>query len=613
MLAIISDLHLQHLGQDAIRHLQDGEVYLTRVARNIGASALQLWFAEIDARLARRRVDELHLVFAGDIFEVHRSPLWLTSAGESVRPTREDLGDDVAGNPLRERVHEILDAIADENAEVFAALRLFVGERTFLRDAAVHAVASDMPLQVHYVLGNHDRLLGAWPSTRRRVRELLSIEATGDAIAAPFPRYLDWPRTTGYGVRVRHGHEYDAWNFAVAPHGDASLQASPADYLRPTPGDFVTVDVATRIATAFRVRYAEDLRSAWPRGPRLRELYCGLLEFDDVRPAGLLMRYLAERLGASDADTLTALRPVLLEALTAAQHDPFFRRETRRIGSGAFFDGMRGWLVRQGLARLPASWLGRLVNWLAGRGAGASLAPADVAAREPGIAALGIDTIVAGHTHEPDEVPLGNERFFLDSGTWRTRIKAGVGDHFGRLRAMTLVFCYGEREREGGGRRFETWTGHLVPQDIGPRTEKLGPRGPAREQLRVRRIIAQRVDEGRSLGGAELQLRIGVDGEARSLRLDGVREGTAIEPVDVVIPIWRALDGELWATGVERDRGAAVIDPDDVLPWACQFLPRKGGADLGGAYEVGYHGAMHMRAADAHLVVEYELESTGAV
>lgn len=609
MLAIISDLHLQHLGQDALRHLKDGEVYVTRVARNVGASALQLWFSEIEARLERRCVDELHLVFAGDIFEIHRSPLWLTSPGEPVRPTQEHLGDDVADNPLRQRVHEILDGIAHENTDVFAALRQFVVERSFVRHESRHALRGDLPLHVHYVLGNHDRLVGAWPSTRRRVRELLAITEDAGDLGAPFPRYLDWPRITGYGVRIRHGHEYDAWNFPIAPNGDASLHASPEDYLRPTVGDFVTVDVATRIATAFRVRHAEDLRSAWPRGPRLRELYCGLLEFDDVRPAGLLMRYLSERLGASDAEAFATLRPVLLEVLTAAQRNAFFRREARRIGAGAYFDGVRGWAVRQALQHLPARWLGGLVGALARRGSDASAAPATVAVREPGVDALGIDTVVAGHTHNPDEVPLGGERFFLDTGTWRTRIKAGVQDRFGRMRSMTFVFCYGERERQAGGRRFETWTGQLVPRDFGPSTQKLGPRGSAREQVRIRRITVGHVDEGRARGGAELQLRIGVDGEARTVRLDGARDGQVFEVRDVLLPLWRTLDGEIWASGVEKDFGKSRVNADDALPWASQFLPRHGEPGDARPYVVGHVGVLAMRDANTRLDIEFAIEA----
>ena len=85
MIVVISDLHLQHTALDSIRRDEAGKVLETRSCTSVEAGALSLLFAEIVANASGVGATEVHLVFAGDIFELHRTPLWLL-AGERCGP-----------------------------------------------------------------------------------------------------------------------------------------------------------------------------------------------------------------------------------------------------------------------------------------------------------------------------------------------------------------------------------------------------------------------------------------------------------------------------------------------------------------------------------------------
>jgi hypothetical protein len=252
----------------------------------------------------------------------------------------------------------------------------------------------------------------------------------------------------------------------------------------------------------------------------------------------------------------------------------------------------------------------------------AEVPPAEIARLEPGLEEGRIDTVIAGHTHLPDQVPLPGPRearaertreegrFFLDSGTWRTTIRTGAAGCFGRVRAFTMVFAYDHEERAadphpsapGEGRRFESWTGHMASGSIGPSLRAVGPLRPARQALRLLSLQARRVE--RELDGAELSLHVGVDGEERALSPRGVREGAEIDLRHAdPIPLHLELDGELWLHGRELDVGAAALDPDDPLPWGLLPLPRQG--------DGFQEGPGTLRVADqiSELVLCYEISA----
>ncbi|MBI3184119.1 MAG: hypothetical protein HYZ28_18455 [Myxococcales bacterium] len=605
MLAVVSDLHFQHTASDVVTFVSGGEVHRLIVERNVSADALSLLCAMIHEAAERRAAREVEIVLAGDVFELLRTPLWF-HGDPAVRPTSAP-GPDAPGNPLRDRVHQVLALIEEECRDCWPVWARFVREGRYVHRDRARQLCAGTQVRVQFVPGNHDRLASAWPSVRARVRQLLCAEGSPEE---HFPHVIDLPLGPGgrgYGVRIRHGHEYDAWNFGSPVVNGAALQATEDDYLRPSLGDYLTADVATRLATGFRARYARELRRDDARGAAMRRLYTALTEFDDVRPFSLLLAYLSRQFGKGDEETFETLRPLLRDVVAAASRDPFFRREARRLKLPYAALGAVSRVLESAplaLLRACAELGARLTGHAETLDLGGSAPPAEVARLEPGLSDGRFETVIAGHTHFPDQVPLPERegpdrdagRFFVDSGTWRTSVRAGVGGCFGRVRTCTLVLAYDDAERRSSphgpeGRRFETWTGHLASRGLGPRIDRLGPLPEPDQKLVLLAADVGRVDERR----AELRLSIGVDGEGRDLAFDGVRAGesidlTAVEP----LPLFPRLDGELWLHGCEEDLGHPM-DPDDLLPWALRPLPRDGGRFRVGEGEVKVTGPVGLR------------------
>ncbi len=597
MIVVISDLHLQHTKHDVIRRNENGRVLETRVVRNVNAGALSLLFAEITENVERSGATDVQLVLAGDIFELHRTPLWFSN-GETRRPTVHPGAESLE---LEAKVHEILSAIELDNQDFFDTLREFVK-----RGIGGHAGARPAIVVTHYIPGNHDRLCQLWPSTRQRVRRLLCLGTGLVPADAPFPHQLEWKRAAGYGVRIRHGHEYDPANFSE-PFDPKRPSASLA-YDKPTFGDCATVEVATRLALAFRVFYARELRVPGVPGEPYRRIYAALTEFDDVRPQSMIVRYLIDYVGASERRTFEILRPVLRDVVESVQHDPFFMAQVAGLASGLLSPVAE--LIKLFMNSGSAHHMAQLVSVLeVAMSHSETGRPSRTAQAELDLDSGDVYLVIAGHTHQPDHVALpgqrklgapGGEAYFLDTGTWRTRLDAGEGGTFGRLRGYTMVFCYQDSELASGDRRrFETWTGHLMAEDFGPMfsvdiTDSVRPESsfPVKQRVHFSECRIERIDEGDSRNGAELTLFFGVDHVSLHSEQRGVRNGQVV-PLGSTLTVDPALDGELWCHAIERDLGS-YFDPDDAMPWAFMFLPRVSEAP-GAPFELG---TMTLRAAD---------------
>ena len=609
MLVVVSDLHLQHVSADSIRYVRDGIVQEAGVRRNVTPGAFQMLLADVHARAKRSFANHVELVFAGDIFELLRTPLWFSGGKSDVRPMATDLGADSPYNPLCAKVHEVLDAIIEDNRPIWPVLARFVREGTLERKGNVLTLDAGTVVDVHYIPGNHDRLVNAWPSVRRRVREILSMPVSDE----PFPHTVDRPKSTGYGVRVRHGHEYDRWNIGVPVPFGKPIEVTDEQYLLPCSGDYVTLEIATRLCVGFRALHGKALRASDERGERMRDFYNALVEFDDVRPSTLLLKYLESRLGSLGPELFELLRPLLLDLYFTALDSPFFQDMAHRMEVLKFFREPVVTIVREALQSLSPTSLESLVQRLRAMDtSGDTDRGAAMASREAGIEDGIYDIIVAGHTHHPDQVPLpsgsksNREVFFLDSGTWRSTIRVGIGDSFGRMRAYTIVMCYSDEEcpKMADGRRFETWTGHLAGEKFGPYDMQVGPLAPARSQFILHAIRFDKVDEGETRDGAEVYLCWGVDAQSQTFERTGVHNETRAVLDKHPIDLHSNLDGEFWIFGREVDFGSrSVLDTDDVFPWSVRYLERgSDGEFLPGKGEVILH-----RRDDTHIVLEYEI------
>jgi UDP-2,3-diacylglucosamine pyrophosphatase LpxH len=466
MLIIISDLHLQHTGADGFQYQDaEGRTHECGVDRNITAEALTLLKDEIIHYRMKFQTKLLRLVLNGDILEILRTPLWLE---QGLRPYHE-------GQPpieLRDLVLKILGKIEEDNQEFLATFRQFFVQKRDERGQPI-AEFADMKIEIIYLPGNHDRLVNAWPETRRKVRELLGIPVQD----APFAHelvYAHQEEGARYGVLIRHGHEYDRFNFVDARPSESKAER----YLRSPLGDVLALEVGAALSFRFRQRYAEQM--ARPvAGEVYRRLYLALLDFDDVRPDHTTFEYLTHALnrirtefGAHlDEEVAELMRPILHESCNVILKNPFFKRKgTPWLSRFLTTRGMVAhllWLLNV----VPASKLVSLVKMaLRLKGFVEKAEPATHAAGETVFQKGEIDLVIAGHTHHPTQVPLecpdARTGYFLDTGTWRTLIYDGPGNVFGHLKSLSYVAVHQQSELTNG-RRFDTWTGHLASSRYG--------------------------------------------------------------------------------------------------------------------------------------------------
>jgi UDP-2,3-diacylglucosamine pyrophosphatase LpxH len=225
MIIVISDLHLQHTAADGFAYQgEQGEMRECGVLRNIAPEALTLLKDEILNYRRKFQTRMVRLVLNGDIFEILRTPVWLE---QNLRPYHEDL----PPIALRDVVLNILGKIEEDNRDFLAALRQFFVHKRDERNQPI-AEFADMTIELVYLPGNHDRLVNAWPETRRKVREMLGMPLKDDA----FPHELSFRHQEAgarYGVLIRHGHEYDRFNYVAAKPGERLEER----YLRSPLGD----------------------------------------------------------------------------------------------------------------------------------------------------------------------------------------------------------------------------------------------------------------------------------------------------------------------------------------------------------------------------------------
>lgn len=427
LVCVISDLHFEEEQSDRLL----GEA--ATPPRNPSAHHVARFLLGLVAEAKGRGARRIDLVLAGDVFDLHRTQLWFDGAERPWLPSPT----------LATRAAGILDAIAAE-PDVAAALRLFAAfaagrcPADETPDAELRPI--DAEVHLHYLPGNHDRLAGTLPALRARVRALLGL-AGGDApFAHTFP---DPPGTLPF--LVRHGHEYDATNFALTLEGAVPAHVADAGYDAPPLGDYMTVEVAARLPRLLREAYGE---STLAHTPALRELYGATLAFDDLRPQALLLDFLLGADGADRAWAFAELAPVLIRVLDGLADDPFLRAQVARFDTPWQPDAADG----AQLLLQTRPWRHRKLDELAVEvarmtprtGLADPAGPAPWAMREELVTAGAVRLVVAGHTHAPG-VWAGRsgdrEVHFADCGTWRRVIQPTVGRRgYATLHARTSTW-----------------------------------------------------------------------------------------------------------------------------------------------------------------------------
>ncbi|HYX39580.1 MAG TPA: hypothetical protein VE954_41300 [Oligoflexus sp.] len=466
MIIVISDLHLQHTSADVFSYQgENGEARECGVHRNIAPEALTLLKDEVVNYQRKFQTKVVKLVLNGDIFEILRTPVWLE---QNLRPYHEGL----PPAQLRDVVLKILGKIEEDNQEFLTALRQMFVQKRDERGQPIQEFA-DMKLEIVYIPGNHDRLVNAWPETRRKVREILGIPVH-DGVFPHELAYKHHEAGARYGVLIRHGHEYDRFNYVAPVAGENPNE----HYMRSPLGDVLALEVGAALAYKFRERY-QDLMKKPREGEVYRKLYLALLDFDDVRPDHTTFDYLTFALNKIkdehgknlDDEVAELMRPILRDACRVIMSNKFFTRPGTPWLSRCLTMGWMAAVVLWFLQQAPASKLVWLVKTaLRLKGFVETAQPATYAAQEELLKKGEVDLVIAGHTHHHDQVPIecpgSRAGYFLDTGTWRTLIFDGPGNVFGHLKSLTYVAVHQSHDLKSS-RRFDTWTGHLASASYG--------------------------------------------------------------------------------------------------------------------------------------------------
>ena len=430
MIIVMSDLHFADssslsIGENFFNHNLPPEVY-------------RAFFNEILEFIRHDNIKDIDLVLAGDIFEITRSALWLK---DNLRPYAHN--DQVTeGSRLEVRVNEILDAIVADQ-RVSATLDLFRNLSTQLR----------RPVRIHYIPGNHDRLLNASRRIRNRTRGFLGMTASD----LPFDHQYLHQANGATKLLIRHGHEYDPANFGVDVRQWRVIPTliDKSYYDRPCFGDIVTTEIAAKLPILFKEYYTEE---AILNDSDLSLLFQRLIDFDNVRPSNALINFLFSTPGLSMKEVWRLIEPVFMKMLDDLAFAPEIGRQMIAFGGmsglsaaslNAFLKtrlwrrGLPFWMVKTLIS--PVSRRSKIEN------------QSDVILKEECLQEENtpVRCIVSGHTHYPlvqlMKVEKGKETYYINSGTFRNVITATPNlRDFGRLRskARVLIFKHGERNPE---------------------------------------------------------------------------------------------------------------------------------------------------------------------
>lgn len=462
MLVVISDLHF---------------VDETAGAHNLPVGAFEDVFLSSIVSLARDKVaTELVLLLLGDMPDLVRSQQWFEEA-EVDRPWGVNgLADVVAPRPdsktearclkilgqlppsrLKSDVED-LTTILYCNWEIFAFFRE-------LPSRIQNEFGLDIPVELVFVPGNHDRLVNLYPSVRDAWQEM-----TGASVPAGNEWYAYDYLNTDYKVHARHGHHFDPFNYA----GGAAHAQRQGNLLTP---------VGDAIATEFAVALPYTLEKLKSTHPCITDdLVEALKEIDNIRPISRLIEWFYFRVRrepsadvrkALDAAFDTVLKQFLDLQFVQTWHsddsgwDTLFRWASK---------GPLRWLINQ-LLKITnvvtlAGFFLPVITYVADSD-NARDTYAEGAYKEPnGQENDKVRYIVYGHTHVPTVQPLngagGKEVLYVNSGTWRNRIHRTIdldkAADFIALKQMTYAVFYKADEDTSGKQpqtvSFDIWTGN---------------------------------------------------------------------------------------------------------------------------------------------------------
>lgn len=198
MLVAFSDLHLSdettsvNVHQDAFKRILKNLIVVNR---------------DKERDRSTTRIKEIIIVLLGDIFDFVRTDYWLdeNNLKPEERPWNGSLNKSTGMNEdknLEKHYSKVLDGIFNTESSI-----------GFFETLNTIKESSSIPVNIVYVVGNHDRVLNNFPSLKDRIAEKLDrysykLKGKEDEI-----KFVNEYRNDDYALFCRHGHEWDKDNY----------------------------------------------------------------------------------------------------------------------------------------------------------------------------------------------------------------------------------------------------------------------------------------------------------------------------------------------------------------------------------------------------------------
>lgn len=391
------------------------DIHLTdRLHGNAVSKADQ--FARFWQRIAAARGKRpAELCIVGDMFDLVRSPSWFEGRA---RPYHG-----ATTNTVVKNVEKIVDETIVREAGFFDAIRTKVqsGE-----------------LNVHYVVGNHDRLLLTAPAAQRAISKAMT---GGDRLE--FHKELEF---RDHGVLAYHGNKGDPIN--ASPDGDATI------------GDAIGSELILKYPHKLRALVGAD-------HPGIEQID----DIDDVRPVYAVPAWVRQQ-SVVRKELLKPMAQVWNEVVEEFLSNDYVRRwldkerKTFSLDLGKKLRLLLELSRNKLMAHGSDERLTQLYRYFQHSfdGKMSALAATELQKRR------GLRFVVNGHSHFPSMQPLGTidgkPAVYFNTGTWRAVHQIGhdIGGRPSFLAYDAMSYLVFFPSDDPLARDYEWWTGALVPR-----------------------------------------------------------------------------------------------------------------------------------------------------
>ncbi len=385
MLIVISDLHLS-----------DGTA-----ANNLSPRAFR-HFQNFIKRGVRENTKEIIIVFAGDTFDLLRSEYWMTVQDDE----KPWAWGDFDKKKIKAHLKNIFKSIIETNLESLYTIKQY--------DEFFYPI----PIYKILILGNHDRMLAdidEFPDMLSHTIGSVYIEKEGY-------------KNQEYNLTIRHGHEYDEYNFE--PH-DIPI------------GDVNTTELFVRLPFEIKQEFpflADELKS-----------------MEDIRPQWRIFDYLTS--AYQEKKIKSFIEKAVDKTVEYFLHIPYVKYWIKKHDTIHPLDIADRFKYMLYLSKfISVEWAERFLKVF-------SYFEINEPRYEDMAGSLDSLYIVFGHTHREKISFLSKindlHRYYINTGTWRESIIASKEGSFSRYKSMTYATFYKKEERGTDFPSFELWNGAL--------------------------------------------------------------------------------------------------------------------------------------------------------